>query len=134
MEIGKQNFGVLVCIDVALIDIETMVLMESLDPQALWLVRSQKMFFLVPESKNKVAFLNSEIKFTYGTDTTQLNSLLIPFNIVYLDRINIQKVFAKIEFCDYPRKEYHYFSTKIRRAYIPYSENKVKDWEHHFKL
>lgn len=56
MEIGKQNFGVLVCIDVALIDIETMVLMESLDPQALWLVRSQKMFFLVPESKNKVAF------------------------------------------------------------------------------
>jgi hypothetical protein len=117
----NENFGVLICIDIVFVDKETMDLSQHV-PKIPFAVPACKVFFVVPESKKRIVFLNSELTFTYGVDNSLYNSLLLPFDIIFLDTINIRKIFRNITFSKYRRDEYYYITENIRRKYIPYSE------------
>ena len=114
------NFSVLVSVKLSFYDSELVAFARSTSNEEKLgiLGQTREVFFVFPDSNKKIAFLNSELLFSYKKSQSQINSLLLSDEIGYLDNELIAKIFANIEFQDFKRDEFHYLVGDITRAYI----------------
>jgi hypothetical protein len=120
----EKVFSVLVYVKLILLERELLssALAKLNTEQTSIIGKVQEVFFVVPKSTDRSVFINSEAEFFHSYDKVPIarQSMLIPYDVVYLDRQNIQNIFSSIEFVKYKRKDFRYFTESILRGYIPF--------------
>jgi hypothetical protein len=136
MKVEKEIFSVLIRVTLMFIDNDLFDFMnsEDYDKKTPVIDFSTEVFFVVPSSKKNIVFMNSETHFFYGNNTRPINSLLIPYEINYLSKENIQKVFDDIEFIDHKREDCHYIVDDIQIEYMLLSGIRFKTSDSQFEV
>jgi hypothetical protein len=86
------------------------------------IVSTENVFLVIPDKNRPELFMNCIKKFKFSTlnkfsESKEVNSMLLPIDVDYVDEKAIKWIFSFIEFAEEPRDKTHYIVTNIQRSF-----------------